>query len=357
MAEPVIGEITFSSEWKWSGLSFDRDGETVTLVLGAPDVMIESGCADPGRRPHRPAGGRDRCRPAGGGTDPDPRPPCRSGPRTVRPQGLEPIALVVLEENLRPGVTETLELMRSEDVALKLISGDARATVVSVAAAVGIPAGRRRGSRYRVAGGPRGAGPGRAGEHDLLPDQAGAEEAAGQRAVGSRLLHGDDRRRSQRRAGTQERPHGGGNGLRQPGDQIGRRRGAAQGRVRAAAGGGRRRPADRAQHPPARSPLPDQDGLRRGADPAGLGPRLRLPLPAASPDPGGAPDHRHPVLRTGPGTERRAALPWSAAARSRGLRTAGRTGHGARLDPLLLPDRQGLRRQHSRTVALPRRPP
>ena len=55
------------------------------------------------------------------------------------PAGLEPVALVVLEENLRPGVAETLELMRSEEVDLKLISGDAKATVTSVAKSVGLP--------------------------------------------------------------------------------------------------------------------------------------------------------------------------------------------------------------------------
>jgi magnesium-transporting ATPase (P-type) len=44
-----------------------------------------------------------------------------------------------MEENLRQGVAETLELMRSEDVSLKLISGDAEATVLAVAGQVGIP--------------------------------------------------------------------------------------------------------------------------------------------------------------------------------------------------------------------------
>jgi magnesium-transporting ATPase (P-type) len=61
------------------------------------------------------------------------------GPEDGLPPGLEPVALVVLSENLREGVTETLELMRRENVSLKLISGDAEATVVSVAGAVGIP--------------------------------------------------------------------------------------------------------------------------------------------------------------------------------------------------------------------------
>ena len=45
----------------------------------------------------------------------------------------------MLEETLRPDAAETVALMRSEEVDLKLISGDARATVTAVAAAVGVP--------------------------------------------------------------------------------------------------------------------------------------------------------------------------------------------------------------------------
>ncbi len=137
-AERVVDEIVFSSEWKWSGLTFDREEAPRTLVLGAPDVMIESGSlvlpeTMAARLESETALGHrvialartDQALPA--------------GPEEGPPAGLEPVALVVLSENLRPGVAEALELMRSENVDLKLISGDAKATVVSVATAVGIP--------------------------------------------------------------------------------------------------------------------------------------------------------------------------------------------------------------------------
>ncbi len=136
--ERVIDEIVFSSEWKWSGLSFDRDGTPQTLVLGAPDVMIESGAlalseAMTARLEAETAIGH---RVVALARTAESLPP---GPDDGLPPGLEPVALVVLSENLREGVTETLELMRRENVSLKLISGDAEATVVSVAGAVGIP--------------------------------------------------------------------------------------------------------------------------------------------------------------------------------------------------------------------------
>ncbi|MCB0860943.1 MAG: cation-translocating P-type ATPase [Solirubrobacterales bacterium] len=138
-AEPVTGEVAFSSEWKWSALTFDEDGARYSLVLGAPDLMIDAGALRleehlSARLAEETAAGR-RVVALNRSTSPLPA----SGIDGY-PAGMEPVALVVLRENLRPGVEETLELMRSEDVALKLISGDARATVTAVAAAVGIPA-------------------------------------------------------------------------------------------------------------------------------------------------------------------------------------------------------------------------
>ena len=140
-AEPerVLGEVAFSSEWKWSALTFDDGVERHSLVLGAPDLMIDSGAlildATLAARLEEETRAGRRVVALARTTSPLPE----SG-ADGHPDGLAPLALVVLRENLRPGVEETLELMRSEDVALKLISGDARATVTAVAASVGIPA-------------------------------------------------------------------------------------------------------------------------------------------------------------------------------------------------------------------------
>lgn len=133
-AERVGGEVPFSSEWKWSGL---RIG-TTTYVLGAPDVLSEAGALTlpPGlarKLEAETAAGR---RVVAFGESSEALPANASEGTAPR---LEPIALVVLEETLRPDAAETVALMRSEDVDLKLISGDARATVTAVAAAVGVP--------------------------------------------------------------------------------------------------------------------------------------------------------------------------------------------------------------------------
>ncbi len=131
----VSGEVPFSSEWKWSGL---RIG-SVSYVLGAPDVLSEAGALTlpPGLArllERETAAGRRVVAFAETGE------PLPADPAAQPPPRLAPVALVVLEETLRPDAAATVALMREEDVDLKLISGDARATVTAVAAAVGVPA-------------------------------------------------------------------------------------------------------------------------------------------------------------------------------------------------------------------------
>ncbi len=130
----VAGEVAFSSEWKWSGL---RIGST-TYVLGAPDVLSDAGALalPPGlaRVLERETAAGRRVVAFGEAGEPLPANPAeQNAPR------LAPIALIVLEETLRPDAAETVAMMREEDVDLKLISGDARATVTAVAASVGVP--------------------------------------------------------------------------------------------------------------------------------------------------------------------------------------------------------------------------
>jgi magnesium-transporting ATPase (P-type) len=136
-ASKVRGEVPFSSEYKWSGVSLDG-GSGATYVLGAPDILTESGAL---ALPSRLAAKLDEATAAGrrvvafGQTSealPD-DPVAGGAPK------LTPLALVVLEETLRPDAAETIATMREAEVDLKLISGDAAATVTAVAFAVGVP--------------------------------------------------------------------------------------------------------------------------------------------------------------------------------------------------------------------------
>ena len=135
-AEParVGGEVPFSSVWKWSGLGIDGS----SYVLGAPDLLDRAGALTlpPGLKrklEEETAAGR-RVVAFGESGEALPEDPGATGPPR-----LTPLALIVLEETLRPDAAETIAFIREEGVDLKLISGDARATVTAVAYAVGVP--------------------------------------------------------------------------------------------------------------------------------------------------------------------------------------------------------------------------
>ena len=135
----IGAEVPFSSEWKWSGITLaGAGGAGSTYVLGAPDVLTGAGALSlpPGlarKLEQETAAGRRvvafgrsaEALPADAETGPPPR--------------LTPLALVVLEETLREDAASTIAFMREQEVDLKLISGDARATVTAVAYAVGVP--------------------------------------------------------------------------------------------------------------------------------------------------------------------------------------------------------------------------
>jgi cation-transporting ATPase E len=139
-AGKVRGEVPFSSEYKWSGVSLDGGANGVTYVMGAPDILAESGALTlaprlAGKLEEETAAGR-RVVAFGQTSEPLPSDPAANGaPR------ISPLALVVLEETLRPDAAETIAFMREQEVDLKLISGDAVATVTAVAYAVGVPRG------------------------------------------------------------------------------------------------------------------------------------------------------------------------------------------------------------------------
>ncbi len=134
----VSAEVPFSSEWKWSGVALADGGGASTYVMGAPDVLAEAGALTlpPGlaRKLEREtaAGRRVVAFGESGGALP-------ADAAAAPPPRLAPLALVVLEETLRPDAAETIAYMREQEVDLKLISGDARATVTAVAYAVGVP--------------------------------------------------------------------------------------------------------------------------------------------------------------------------------------------------------------------------
>jgi cation-transporting ATPase E len=116
----------FSSARKWSGASFVDEGN---WVLGAPDVLLG---ADSAERPEAERIGSEglrvlllgRC--ALSVSSPD------------APGEVTPVALVVLEQKVRPDAQSTLDYFAEQGVTVKVISGDNALSVAAVAGSLGL---------------------------------------------------------------------------------------------------------------------------------------------------------------------------------------------------------------------------
>jgi cation-transporting P-type ATPase E len=116
----------FKSATKWSGMSY---GEHGNWVIGAPDVLLDpsspvavqaEAIGEQGRRVLLLASAAVRVD--------DPKAPGR----------ITPAALVILEQRIRPDARDTLNYFASQNVSVKVISGDNAVSVGAVAATLGI---------------------------------------------------------------------------------------------------------------------------------------------------------------------------------------------------------------------------
>jgi len=127
----VLAEVPFSSSRKWSGVTMDGLG---TVVLGAPDVLGRLGVeidADLQERIRGHVGQRRRVVLVATGTVPV---------ADDMPLGaLRTAGLVAMSEGLRDDAIATVRFLREQGTALKVISGDATATVRAIADACGVP--------------------------------------------------------------------------------------------------------------------------------------------------------------------------------------------------------------------------
>ncbi len=122
-----VGATPFSSARKWSAMEFRSHG---AFYFGAPDV-IAGDLPDVMSRVavHAEAGRRTLLL----ARSPEPL-----ADETL-PQSRTPLALILLEDTIRPDAPEILAFFREQGVNLKVISGDHTATVAAVAQRAGIP--------------------------------------------------------------------------------------------------------------------------------------------------------------------------------------------------------------------------
>ena len=127
--QPVLGEVSFSSRRRWSAVSL-ADG---TFYLGAPG-RVPAGALVGVAEERQRQGRRVLALARGAG-------PLEGQPPEQPPADLQPLGIVVLAEQLRPNVGDTIAFLRREGVEVKVLSGDAAQTVAAIARDVGLEVG------------------------------------------------------------------------------------------------------------------------------------------------------------------------------------------------------------------------
>lgn len=126
---PLRDAVPFSSARKWSAADFAGHG---CFVVGAPEVMFPELSAQPWAEQANAAaaGGARVLAVAAADTLPAADEPLPA---------LRPLALVVIDQQLRADAAETVAFFADQDVAVKVISGDNAASVGAIAARAGVP--------------------------------------------------------------------------------------------------------------------------------------------------------------------------------------------------------------------------
>lgn len=116
----------FKSATKWSGVSY---GEHGNWVIGAPDVLLTAG--SPEAKQAEQIGAQGLRVLLLGSSD-------RPVDDAEAPGTVTPVALVTLEQRVRPDAAQTLEFFAEQDVSVKVISGDNAVSVGAVAGSLGL---------------------------------------------------------------------------------------------------------------------------------------------------------------------------------------------------------------------------
>jgi magnesium-transporting ATPase (P-type) len=126
----VVAQVPFSSRRRWSALDLGDE----RLVLGAPERFADADPALADRARDEASAGRRVL--ALARTD---APLPGDGGEPEFPDDVRALGLVVLAERLRSNAAETVAFFTAQRVALKVLSGDAPATVGAIARDAGIP--------------------------------------------------------------------------------------------------------------------------------------------------------------------------------------------------------------------------
>lgn len=125
---PVDSLVAFSSSRKWSAVSFAEHG---SWILGAPEIVLRNAISDLAQRiaGHERSARRVLVLARSS----------RAVTGSSLPEKLEPVALVILAEQLRADAGATVRYLLGQDITIKVVSGDAPGTVGQVAERLSLP--------------------------------------------------------------------------------------------------------------------------------------------------------------------------------------------------------------------------
>jgi cation-transporting ATPase E len=122
----VTATAPFKSATKWSGVSYRDHGN---WVIGAPDVLLDPASEAAAQAERIGAQGLRVLMVGASDVAVD---------HSSAPGAVTPVALVVLEQKVRPDARETIEYFAAQQVSVKVISGDNAISVGAVAAKLGL---------------------------------------------------------------------------------------------------------------------------------------------------------------------------------------------------------------------------
>lgn len=124
----ITARVPFTSANKWSAVTFADHG---TWLLGAPEVLSAPASPAAEQAAHLAATGLRVLLLA--------HYPARlASADSFNRDSVTPLACLILEQTIRPDTSATLDYFRSQDVAVKVISGDNPASVAAVTARLGV---------------------------------------------------------------------------------------------------------------------------------------------------------------------------------------------------------------------------
>ncbi len=135
----VVEAVPFSSEHKWSALSFAIPQRQGTYVLGAPEMLFSNLVPGAELGPKVTEWTEGGLRVLLLAYRSDMLPLHDESNQPLLPDNLQPLGLVSFGDELRPEARETLAAFQKAGVRLKIISGDNPQTVAALAVQAGMP--------------------------------------------------------------------------------------------------------------------------------------------------------------------------------------------------------------------------